>query len=144
MDMKIKDVDLVIATNGRGFWIMDDITPLREKSEEIDAKQVHLYPIPDHTRFGYNWWLDYVPGGDPGMKKNYFVQNMRPGLTYYELTFKQVNGERKRKFIDAGDPKPLGPVMYFKLAKEPQEISLEILDENGKVIRSYTRDHMER
>lgn len=142
VDMKIKDVDLVIATNGRGFWIMDDITPLREKSEEIDAKNVHLYPIPDHTRFGYNWWLDYLPGGDPGMKKNYFVQNMRPGLTYYELTFKQVNGERKRKFIDAGDPKPLGPVMYFKLAKEPKEISLEILDENGKVIRSYTRDHM--
>ena len=87
VDMVIKDVDLVISTNGRGIWIMDDITPLRTKSDEVDAKPVHLYPITDHTRFGYIWWMDYVPGGDPGGKKNYFVQNMRPGLTYYELNF---------------------------------------------------------
>ncbi len=142
VDIKIKDVDLVIATNGRGFWIMDDITPLREMGTESDAKPVHLYPIPTHTRFGYNWWLDYLPGGDPGLKKNYFVQNMRPGLTYYEESFKPVNGERKRKFIDAGDPKPLGPVMYFKLAKEPREITIEILDKDGNVIRNYTKANM--
>ncbi len=142
VDMKIKDVDLVIATNGRGFWIMDDITPLREKSSKIDAKTVHLYSIPEHTRFGYNWWLDYVPGGDPGAKKNYFVQNMRPGLTYYELSFKQVNGERKRKFIDAGDPKPLGPTFYFKLNKEPKDITIEILSNDGKVLRNYNKADM--
>ncbi|MBT8181595.1 MAG: hypothetical protein KJO53_08400 [Eudoraea sp.] len=142
VDIKIKDADLVIATNGRGFWIMDDITPLREKSSELDSKTAHLYPVSDHTRFGYNWWLDYVPGGDPGMKKNYFVQNMRPGLTYYELTFKQVNGERKRKFIDAGDPKPLGPAFYFKLEKEPKDIAIAILDKDGNEIRNYTKEQM--
>lgn len=142
VDIKIKDNDLVIATNGRGFWIMDDFSPLRGKSAELDAKQVHLYPVTDHTRFGYNWWLDYVPGGDPGAKKNYFVQNMRPGLTYYELGFTPVNGERKRKFIDAGDPKPLGVVMYFKLANEPREISLDILDAAGNEIRNYSKDDM--
>jgi photosystem II stability/assembly factor-like uncharacterized protein len=142
VDIKIKDNDLVIATNGRGFWIMDDFTPLRTKRAEVDAKSSHLYPITNHTRFGYNWWLDYVPGGDPGNKKNYFVQNMRPGLTYYELTFKQVNGERKRKFIDAGDPRPLGVIMYFKLTNEPKEISLAILDNNGREIRNYSKDEM--
>jgi hypothetical protein len=142
VDMVIKDVDLVIATNGRGIWIMDDITPLRVNSSEIVAKAVHLFPIPNHTRFGYNWWLDYVPGGDPGNKKNYFVQNMRPGLTYYEIGFTLVNGERKRKFIDAGDPKSLGVVMYFKLAKEPKDISLAILDKNGKEIRNYSKEQM--
>jgi hypothetical protein len=142
VDMVIKDVDLVIATNGRGFWIMDDITPLRTKNAEVDAKTIHLYPIANHTRFGYNWWLDYVPGGDPGDKKNYFVQNMRPGLTYYEIGFTPVNGERKRKFIDAGDPKPLGAVMYIKLAKEPKDISLAILDESGNEIRNYSKDQM--
>lgn len=142
VDAVIKDNDLVIATNGRGFWIMDDITPLRTKSPDIDVKPVHLYPIQDHTRFGYNWWLDYVPGGDPGDKKNYFIQNMRPGLTYYEIGFTPINGERKRKFIDAGDPKSLGAVMYFKLEKEPKEISLAILDKEGNEIRNYNKDHM--
>ena len=143
VDIKIKDEDLIIATNGRGVWIMDDITPLREQDASIASKPVHLYSIPDHTRFGYNWWLDYVPGGDPGMKKNYFVQNMRPGLTYYELTWKKVNGERKRKFIDAGDPKPLGPVFYFRLENEPQEIKIEILDASGEVLRTYGEDDMD-
>ena len=113
-----------------------------KKDTEIDAKQTHLYPISDHTRFGYNWWMDYVPGGDPGDKKNYFVQNMRPGLTYYELGFIPVNGERKRKFIDAGDAKSLGAVMYFNLAKEPEEISLAILDKDGKEIRNYSKEQM--
>ena len=142
VDIKIKDNDLVIATNGRGLWIMDDITPLRQQSAELSAKAAHLYPVSDHTRFGYNWWIDYVPGGNPGDKKNYFVQNMRPGLTYYELGFTPVNGERKRKFIDAGDPKPLGVVIYFRLSKEPQEISLNILDAKGNTVRNYTKDHM--
>jgi hypothetical protein len=86
--------------------------------------------------------MDYLPGGDPGDKKNYFVQNMRPGLTYYELGFQPINGERKRKFIDAGDPKSLGPVLYYKLAKEPQEITIEILDKDGNVIRNYNKEVM--
>jgi hypothetical protein len=121
---------------------MDDITPIREQQDVQVALPFHLYPVSDHTRFGYNWWLDYVPGGDPGDKKNYFVQNMRPGLTYYELTFTPVNGERKRKFIDAGDPKPLGAIIYFRLNSEPGEISLTILDQSGKEIRHYTKDEM--
>ena len=142
VDMKIKDNDLVVATNGRGFWILDDITPLREMGTSSDKKVVHLYPIPDHTRFGYNWWMDYVPGGNPGDKKNYFVQNMRPGLTYYEVTFDKINGERKRKFIDAGDPKALGPTFYFRLANEPNDISITILDDEGKEIRHYAKEQM--
>jgi photosystem II stability/assembly factor-like uncharacterized protein len=142
VDIKVKDADLVIGTNGRGFFIMDDITPLREKSPTVDAKAVHLYPVSDFTRFGYNWWLDYLPGGDPGDKKNYFVQNMRPGLTYYELGFKKINGERKRKFIDAGDPRPMGAIIYFKLKQKPQDIRLTILDEQGKALRHYTEADM--
>ncbi|MFZ9004857.1 MAG: hypothetical protein ACO3AE_12615 [Robiginitalea sp.] len=76
------------------------------------------------------------------MKKNYFVQNMRPGLTFYELSFKQVNGERKRKFLDAGDPKPLGPVFYFKLNEEPGDIAIAILDKDGNEIRNYSKEEM--
>jgi photosystem II stability/assembly factor-like uncharacterized protein len=142
VDIKIKDNDLVIATNGRGFWVMDDITPLREQKDELNKKPAHLYPITDHTRFGYCWWMDYVPGGDPGDKKNYFVQNQRPGLTYYELGFTQTNGERKRKFIDAGDPRPLGVIIYFRLNKKPKDISLTILDEDGNQIRNYKKEEM--
>jgi len=36
--------DLVVATYGRGFWILDDITPLRTLGANVTAKDVHLFP----------------------------------------------------------------------------------------------------
>jgi photosystem II stability/assembly factor-like uncharacterized protein len=36
--------DLVIATYGRGFWILDDITPLRELTPQVLSSDVHLSP----------------------------------------------------------------------------------------------------
>jgi len=44
-DLLIKGNDLVVATQGRSFWIMDDISPLREINQKIWAKQGHLFPI---------------------------------------------------------------------------------------------------
>ena len=138
--MTVKDTDLVIATNGRGFWILDDVTPLRELNSEMITKPAHLYEIPDHIRFGYSWWMNYAPGGDPGGLKKYFVQNMRPGLTYYELGV--VNGEKKRKFVDAGDPKPLGAMMYFRLSEGVDDVSITILDEDGNEIVTHGKDSL--
>ena len=43
--------DLVIATYGRGFWILDDITPLQKLSAEIAAKPSHLFAVPPAYRF---------------------------------------------------------------------------------------------
>jgi len=42
-DLLVKDKDLVIATHGRSFWILDDITPLRELSSNIAAESAHLF-----------------------------------------------------------------------------------------------------
>ena len=43
--------DLVVATYGRGFWIMDDITPLQELTEEVIGSQVHLFTPRTAYRF---------------------------------------------------------------------------------------------
>ena len=46
-DLVIKDNDLVLATHGRSFWVLDDVTPLRQYSDEIAQKDVFLYsPAP--------------------------------------------------------------------------------------------------
>jgi photosystem II stability/assembly factor-like uncharacterized protein len=139
VDLEVKGNDLVIATNGRGFWIMDDITPIRDNSNRGKGP-AHLFDVSDHTRFGYNWWLDYAPGGDPQGMKKYFVQNQRPTHIFYELGV--VNGEKRRKYVNAGDAKSLGVTIYFELTKEPGEISLTILDDKNNVIREYSRDDM--
>ena len=137
-DIEVKDADLVIATNGRGFWVLDDITPIREHYSKVIQQSATLYPVSDHTRFGYSWWMDYAPGGDPGGMKKYFVQNQRPGLIYYEQGM--VNGEKKRKFVDAGDPKPLGVMIYFRLNKEVENVSLTIVDGEGNDIITHSED----
>ncbi len=43
--------DLVIGTYGRGFWIMDDITPLQQMTEMVRAADVHLFEPRDTYRF---------------------------------------------------------------------------------------------
>jgi photosystem II stability/assembly factor-like uncharacterized protein len=42
-DLVIKNDDLVLATHGRSFWILDDVTPLRQFADSVAAEDVHLY-----------------------------------------------------------------------------------------------------
>ncbi|NTS76673.1 hypothetical protein HR060_07300 [Catenovulum sp. SM1970] len=139
VDIEVKDNDLVIATNGRGFFIMDDITPLRADAMR-GSKPAMLFNVQDHTRFGYTWWLDYAPGGDPAGMKKYFVQNQNGNMQYYELGV--INGEQQREWVTTGEAKPRGVKIYFELTREPTDISLSIANDEGKVVRTYTKDDM--
>jgi hypothetical protein len=42
-DLVIKDDDLVVATHGRAFWILDDVSPLRQHSDDLGKKDAFLY-----------------------------------------------------------------------------------------------------
>jgi photosystem II stability/assembly factor-like uncharacterized protein len=42
-DLVIHEDDLIVATHGRGFWVLDDITPLRELSDEVFNSSAHLF-----------------------------------------------------------------------------------------------------
>ena len=42
-DLVIKNNDLVVATHGRAFWILDDVSPLRQFSDDVAKKGVYLY-----------------------------------------------------------------------------------------------------
>ena len=39
----VKNDDLVLATHGRSFWILDDVTPLRQFSDQVANTDVYLY-----------------------------------------------------------------------------------------------------
>ena len=51
-DMVVNDDDLVLATHGRSFWILDDVTPLRQLNDEIARADVHLFKPRDTWRIG--------------------------------------------------------------------------------------------
>jgi photosystem II stability/assembly factor-like uncharacterized protein len=52
-DLKVKDNDLVLATNGRSLWIFDDLTPLRDLTPELAKADVYLLPVQRATRYHY-------------------------------------------------------------------------------------------
>jgi photosystem II stability/assembly factor-like uncharacterized protein len=59
-----KTHDLVVATHGRGLFVLDDITPLEEKGADLARSDFHLFPIPAAT----NWhpW-NRRDGATPGV-----------------------------------------------------------------------------
>jgi photosystem II stability/assembly factor-like uncharacterized protein len=62
-DLQIKEGDLVAATHGRSFWILDDITPLRELSADLLAKPAYLFtPRPAYR---IEWGPNFPRGDRP-------------------------------------------------------------------------------
>ena len=49
-DIKIVEQDLVLSTMGRGFWILDDLTPLYEVSVAVAEADAHLFAVRDAYR----------------------------------------------------------------------------------------------
>lgn len=49
--MQVKNNDLVVATHGRGFWIMDNLTALRQITPEVTAAPAHLFDIAPTDRY---------------------------------------------------------------------------------------------
>jgi photosystem II stability/assembly factor-like uncharacterized protein len=57
-DLEIHGHDLVVATHGRGFWIIDDMSPLRQINEQVAASDAFLFKPADA--------VNVVQGGDNG------------------------------------------------------------------------------
>jgi photosystem II stability/assembly factor-like uncharacterized protein len=57
-DLVVKDSDLVVATHGRSFWILDDINPLRQLTAEIATKPAHLFKPAGAFRVRRNNYTD--------------------------------------------------------------------------------------
>ena len=54
-DLRIKEGDLVLGTQGRSAWIFDDITPLADMTDAIGAKPAHLFGARPARRYTYHW-----------------------------------------------------------------------------------------
>lgn len=58
MSMQVKNDDIVVATHGRGIWIMDNISSLRAITPGVTTAPVHLFdvePALRHLRGGWSW-----------------------------------------------------------------------------------------
>jgi photosystem II stability/assembly factor-like uncharacterized protein len=97
-DLVVKDDDLVVATHGRSFWVLDDITPLRQLDSARAQAPMILYQPQTAIRLHYP---DEVSKREP-----------------------------------AGENPPNGAIIDYYFNEKPKgEVVLEILDENGKLVR---------
>jgi photosystem II stability/assembly factor-like uncharacterized protein len=53
-DLAIHGDDLIVATHGRSFWILDDFTPLRQLNADIAKENVHLFAPQEAIRVRWN------------------------------------------------------------------------------------------
>jgi len=120
-DLRIHRGDLALSTQGRGFWILDDLAPLREWRPRTADDELHLFSVRDayRTRGGR---LD--ESGENPMIVDPLKGGWIPGYA-------------------AGENPPPGAIFTYALDREPaggEALALEILSEDGSVIRRYTSD----
>jgi photosystem II stability/assembly factor-like uncharacterized protein len=68
-DLVIHDDDIVVGTHGRSFWILDDMTPLRQLDSKVASADVHLFKPKSTYRFRRNKNTDTpLPPEEPAGK----------------------------------------------------------------------------
>ena len=78
-DLAVKNDNLIAATHGRSFWLIDDLTPLHQISPEMDTKEAHLFkPMPTYRMAGSNKRNAKLEGENHpnGVMIHYFIKNI--------------------------------------------------------------------
>ncbi|HEU5217169.1 MAG TPA: hypothetical protein VFU23_00820, partial [Gemmatimonadales bacterium] len=101
--------DLVISTYGRGFWIMDDVTPLQQLTADVVARGSHLFPPRAAYRFRSitapsTMYDDPTAGADPeyGASINYYLR--APAKAPPTLSIVDAQGQTVRTMTGLNAP----------------------------------------
>jgi len=110
-DLVIKNNDVVVATHGRSFWVLDDISPLRELVQKPASDGAYLF---------------------------------KPASTF--RVRRSVNNDTPLPLEEPqGDNPPAGAVIYYQLpSASAQEVTLEVLDQSGQLVRRYSSNDRPR
>ena len=141
IDIQKRENDVVVATFGRGFYVLDNYTPLREVSNEILEKEAHLFPIKDA--------LQYVPSAPLGLRGTgsqganmWHANNPKFGATF-SLYLKDIEKSLKSKRQKDAKKKekngePVDYPSFDELRAEQREDKMQLIwiirDANGKEI----------
>jgi photosystem II stability/assembly factor-like uncharacterized protein len=104
-DMDVHGSDLIVATHGRSFWVLDDIAPLRQAAA-AQGTRAYLYAPPAAVRVDNDGFLGTpLPPEEP-----------------------------------QADNPPDGAIVDYYLRGNAENVSLQILDGQGHVIRHYSSE----
>jgi photosystem II stability/assembly factor-like uncharacterized protein len=80
-DLMVKGDDLVVATHGRSFWILDDVTPLRQVAAAAAASTAYLYTPATGYRLYYPDQVDARPPVGQNPPAGILIDYYLPALT---------------------------------------------------------------
>jgi photosystem II stability/assembly factor-like uncharacterized protein len=110
-DLVVKGDDLVVATHGRSFWILDDVTPLRQTAAASAASGVFLYTPQTGLRLYYPDQVDARPpvGQNPpaGILIDYYLPSQPNGPITVDIL--DANGKEVRHLTSVKSNKPEQP-----------------------------------
>ena len=138
MEIQKRENDLALASFGRGFYIMDDYTPLRHADEELLEQDAHIFPVKDA--------LIYIPNTSKGRRalgEDFYRAENPFGayFTYYlkeaPKTLKEKRKEREKELREEGKIPPY--TSFEELRKEDLEekpyLVFQIEDGFGNKVR---------
>ncbi len=121
-DLWIHDDDLIVATHGRSFWVLDNISPLRQITESVAKAEEYLFKPATAYRVRRDTNTDTpIPPDEPtaqnppdGAIIDYFLA--QPTTAPIKLEILDGQGKLVRKFSDADKPEP-----------SPEELAKELI-----------------
>lgn len=106
-DLTVHENDLAVATHGRGFWVLDDLTPLRQATEALASSDFYLYrPEPAYRVRGNNFYATSSSGAPSSPLAG---QNPPAGA-----------------ILD-----------YYLPAQLQKSANFEIIDDKGRIVREF-------
>ena len=112
-DLEVHGDDLVAATHGRGFMVLDDITPLRQIDAEVASTPVTLYAPETAVRVRWDmnpptpWRMPSLPNPPEGAIIDYHLASPVRGPVTLDIT--DASGQLVRHYSSADPEKPLDP-----------------------------------
>ncbi len=94
VDLVVEDNSLAIATHGRGFWILDDLAPLRQATSTTTSRDMVLFDPPVAYRSGDGVTLSYWLGQAPSAAKLEIVDGTGQVLRTFEPADTAVERDR--------------------------------------------------
>lgn len=114
-DLTIKDKNLIAATQGRSFWVLDDLTVIHQMSDEVNSKEVHLFEPADAYRLLGSSSSRFGGGGNMSLL---YGKNKPAGpVIYYHLKEAPAKGEK---------------------------VAIEIYGKDGELIKSFPQSNAKK
>ena len=149
-DLMIKDDDLVLATHGRAFWILDDIEPLREFTDAIAQSELHLFTPAIATRYhGGGGGGEDGPGGyeaknpPTGAVIDYFLKAEPKGETTIEIldgagkVVRKFSSKRSNELDEPLEPDSKKPDKELEPKVGLNRFVWDMLDEGARKVPGY-------